>query len=29
VLRHESADQHFSYSGTTGFTSKMDVGKKS
>jgi hypothetical protein len=26
VLRHESADRKFSYSGTTGFTSTMDVG---
>ena len=26
VLRHESADHKFSYSGTTGFTSTMDVG---
>lgn len=29
VLRHESADQRFNYSGTTGFTSTMDVGSKS
>jgi hypothetical protein len=28
VLRHESADRKFSYSGTTGFTSTMDVGNK-
>jgi hypothetical protein len=28
VLRHESADRKFSYSGTTGFTSTMDVGSK-
>jgi hypothetical protein len=28
VLRHESADHRFSYSGTTGFTSIMDVGSK-
>ena len=28
VLRHESADHRFSYSGTTGFTSTMDVGSK-
>ena len=28
VLRHESADQRFTYSGTTGFTSIMDVGSK-
>ena len=29
VLRHESAGHRFSYSGTTGFTSTMDVGSKS
>ncbi len=29
VLRHESTDHKFSYSGTTGFTSTMDVGSKS
>ena len=28
VLRHESADHRFRYSGTNGFTSKMDVGSK-
>lgn len=28
VLRHESAGHKFSYSGTTGFTSTMDVGSK-
>jgi len=28
LLRHESADQQFRYSGTTGFTSTMDVGSK-
>ena len=28
VLRHDSADHRFSYSGTTGFTSTMDVGSK-
>lgn len=28
VLRHESADHRFSYSGTNGFTSTMDVGNK-
>ncbi|MGD1096855.1 MAG: DUF1326 domain-containing protein [Bryobacteraceae bacterium] len=28
VLRHESTDHKFSYSGTTGFTSTMDVGSK-
>jgi hypothetical protein len=28
LLRHESADRKFSYSGTTGFTSTMDVGSK-
>ncbi len=28
VLRHESADHRFSYSGTNGFTSTMDVGSK-
>ena len=28
VLRHESVDHRFSYSGTTGFTSTMDVGSK-
>jgi len=29
VLQHESGDHKFSYSGTTGFTSTMDVGSKS
>lgn len=29
VLRHKSAEHQFSYSGTTGFTSTMDVGSKS
>ena len=28
VLRHDSANHKFSYSGTTGFTSTMDVGNK-
>jgi len=28
ALRHESADHRFNYSGTTGFTSTMDVGNK-
>ena len=28
VLRHESAEHRFSYAGTTGFTSTMDVGSK-
>ena len=28
VLRHDSADHRFNYSGTTGFTSTMDVGSK-
>lgn len=28
VLRHQSADHPFSYSGTTGFTSTMDIGSK-
>ncbi len=29
VLRHQSAEHRFSYSGTTGFTSRMDVASKS
>jgi len=29
VLRHESADHRFNYSGTNGFTSTMEVGSKS
>ena len=28
VLRHESADRRFKYSGTTGFTSTMEAGSK-
>jgi hypothetical protein len=28
LLRYDSVDHRFSYSGTTGFTSRMDVGSK-